>query len=81
MLATVICLKQYMENNMSTTIFDSIKKEWLARWKGRLGNPTSTPHQVLLSFVEDLEISVANLDAEMEWDCWEEKDLDSPQDE
>jgi hypothetical protein len=81
MLATAICLERYTKNNMSAVICDSIEKEWLARGKDQLGNPTKTPHQVLRSYIVDLKISVANLDVEMEWDCWEEEDLDSPQDE
>jgi hypothetical protein len=80
MLATAIYLEWYMKNVMSAVLCNSIKKEWLAHWNDRLGNPTKTPRQVLHSYVEDLEISVAGLDAEMEWDCWEEEDLGSPQD-
>jgi hypothetical protein len=80
MLATAMCLEQYMKNNMSTAICNSVEKEWLALWIDQLGNTTAAPCQVLRPYVEDLEISVANLDAEMKWDCWEEEDLNSPQD-
>jgi hypothetical protein len=55
---------------------DSVKKEWLDRWKDRLGNPSTTSCQVLRSYVEDLGITVAGLDAEMEWDCWDEDNKD-----
>ena len=47
------------------------EKEWLDRWKEKLDNPIRTPRQVLRSYVADLGISVSNLDAAMEWNCWD----------
>jgi hypothetical protein len=76
MLATTICLKKYMKHDMSPGIWDSIEKEWLDWWKERLGNPSTTPCQILRSYVKDLGITVVGLDAEMDWDCWAEDDLD-----
>jgi hypothetical protein len=77
MLATAICLEKYTKKDMSSGLRDSIGKEWLERWKERLGNPGCTPRQVLQSYVKDLGISVAGLDAEMESDCWDkEEDAD-----
>ncbi len=60
-----------MKNDMSATLRDSIEKEWLDRWRERLGNPTQTPRQVLRAYVEELDITVAGLDDEMEWDTWD----------
>jgi hypothetical protein len=76
MLATTICLERYMKHDMSSGLCDSVEKEWLDRWKDRLGNLSTTPRQVLRSYVEDLGITVAGLDAEMEWDCWDKDDAD-----
>jgi hypothetical protein len=70
MLATAICLKRYMKHNLSALVRDAIEKDWLAKWKERLGNPDRTPRQVMCAYVEDLDITVALLDNEMEWDCW-----------
>jgi hypothetical protein len=78
MLATAICLERYMKHNMSPGLRDSIEKEWPKRWKERLGNPSNTPCQVLRSYVDDLGITVAGIDAEMEWDCWEEDNVEPP---
>jgi hypothetical protein len=78
MLATAICLEQYMKLGMSPGLWDLIENEWLKRWKERLDNPSNTPCQVLHSYVDDLGITVADLDAEMEWDCWEEDDVVPP---
>ncbi len=43
MLATAICLEHYMERDLSSTVWDSIDQDWLARWKEHLGNPDKTP--------------------------------------
>ena len=71
MLATAICLEHYMKHDPSLTVRDSIERDWLKRWKGRLGNPDRTPRQVMRVYVEDLDITVATLDDAMEWDCWD----------
>jgi hypothetical protein len=76
MLATAICLERYMKRDMSATLRDSIEKEWLDRWKERLGNPTQTPRQILRAYVEELDITVTGLDDVMEWDCWSNSDPD-----
>jgi hypothetical protein len=78
MLAMAIFLERYMKNDMSPAIRDSIEKEWLNRWRERLGNPTNTPRQVLRAYVEELDITVAGLDNQMEWDAWEDDDADVP---
>jgi hypothetical protein len=78
MLATAICLEQYMKTDLSPALRDSIEQEWLDRWKERLGNPTQTPRQVLQAYVEELDITVAGLDDEMEWETWEDNDIKAP---
>ena len=78
MLATAICLERYMKCDMSPAIRDSIEKEWLDRWRDRLGNPSATPRQVLRAYVEELDITVAGLDDQMDWDAWAHDDADVP---
>jgi hypothetical protein len=63
---------------MSPAIRDSIEKEWLDRWRDRLGNPSTTPRQVLRAYVEELDITVAGLDDQMDWDAWAHDDADVP---
>jgi hypothetical protein len=65
-----------MKRDMSATLRDSIEKEWLDRWKERLGNPTQTPRQILRAYVEELDITVTGLDDVMEWDYWSNSDPD-----
>jgi hypothetical protein len=71
MLATALCLDHYMNHNLSKSTRDAVKQEWLARWKERLGNPDRTPRQAMRMYVEDLNITAAHLDEEMDWDCWD----------
>jgi hypothetical protein len=71
MLATAICLERYMKKDLSSTLCDAIEQEWLAKWKDQLGNPNSTPRQVMRTYVESLDITVAGLDEEMDWSCWD----------
>jgi hypothetical protein len=68
------------EHDLSPAVRDSIKQDWLARWKERLGNPTTTPQQVMRTYVEELDITVAHLDNKMDWTVWDagEDDFDSP---
>jgi hypothetical protein len=75
MLATAICIERYMKKVLSPSARDAIESDWLNRWKEKLGNPTSTPRQVLRAYVEDLDITVAHLDDEMDWDVWEDDDF------
>ena len=71
MLATAICLERYMKHDLIPSTRDSVEKDWLQRWHERLGNPDRTPRQVMRTYVEDLDITVAHLDDEMDWDCWD----------
>jgi len=75
MLATAICIERYMKVDLSPQLRDSIEKEWLDCWKERLGNPSQTPRQILRAYVEELDITVAELDDQMDWDTWDE-DID-----
>jgi hypothetical protein len=70
--------RPFLLDNMSPRLRDSIEKEWLKQWKECLGNPSNTPRQVLRSYVDNLGITFAGLNAEMEWDCWEEDDVEPP---
>jgi hypothetical protein len=57
MLATAICLKRYMKNDLSASVRDAIEKDWLEWWRERLSNPDRTPRQNMRTYVEDLDIT------------------------
>jgi hypothetical protein len=60
-----------MKNDLSATLCNAIEKEWLEHWKEQLSNPNITPHQVMQTYVEAHDITIAGLDEEMDWSCWE----------
>ncbi len=80
MLATAICLEKYMKKHLSPSLCNQIEKEWLDCWKEKLDNPIRRPRQVLRSYVANLGISVSNLDAAVEWNCWD-MDKDDEEDD
>jgi hypothetical protein len=61
-----------MKNNLSLVARNMIEREWLARWKERLGHPDVTPCQVMHLYVKQLNITVARLDNDMDWDAWDD---------
>ena len=77
MLAMAICLKRYMKKDLSATLRDAAETEWLEKWRKRLDNPSSTPRQVMQTYVERLNMTIAGLDNEMDWSCWECEDKDA----
>ncbi len=60
-----------MKHDLSPTVRDAIEKDWIDRWRERLGNPDGTPWQIMRAYVEDMDITVACLDDEMDWTCWD----------
>jgi hypothetical protein len=80
MLATTICLEHYMKKDLLSTIWDAIEKDWLAKWKERLGNPDITPQQVMRAYIEELDITVAHLDDTMDWGCWDDNNYNQDPD-
>ncbi len=63
-----------MKNDLSSAVRDTIKRDWVARWKEWLGNPDVTPRQMMRTYVQDLDISVAALNKEMDWNVWADDD-------
>ncbi len=60
-----------MKKDLSASLRDAIEQEWLSKWKEYLRNPSSTPRQVMRTYVETLDITVTGLDKEMDWSCWD----------
>jgi hypothetical protein len=73
MLAMAIFLDKY-KWDMSDDMKDKMELEWLEHWKGALGNPLRKPHHVMKAYLDLLDISVNDLDAQMCWMCWPNDD-------
>jgi hypothetical protein len=72
MLAMAISLKWYMTNQVSTEMMNKIKREWLAKHRERIQQlDTRTPLQVLRTFADDNDLTVVDIDSQMDWNVWE----------
>ena len=55
---------------MSAMEKDKLESAWQQRWQERLGNPTRLPRKVMMTYLENMDITQEVLDEQMEWDCW-----------
>jgi hypothetical protein len=51
-----------------------LEDPWLQCWKFKLGQPSCTPGKVLRAFLENMDMSLDNLDNQMCWECWPSDD-------
>jgi hypothetical protein len=77
MLAMALCLECYMKGHLSDAAWDSIESDWINQWKECLNNPHHKPHQVLCTYLEDIDLSEDALDDQLDWDCWAAYDEDN----
>ena len=70
MLAMALFLDRYIKSSMLPAEKDNLESAWLQRWQERLGNPSRLPRKVMMTYLEDMDITPDVLDAQMEWDCW-----------
>ena len=72
MLAMAISLKRYMRNQVSAKMMSKIKTKWLSKHQERLQQiDACTPCQVLRAFADDNNLTVADIDNQMDWTVWE----------
>jgi hypothetical protein len=73
MLAMAIFLEKYKQE-MSDDMKNKVEMEWLARWKGDLGNPSRKPRRIMKAYLDLLDMLVDDLDDQMCWECWPDND-------
>jgi hypothetical protein len=71
MLAMAPCLERYMKGHLTNSTWDSIEADWVNQWKDCLDNPCQKPYQVMLAYLDNLNMLVDLLDAQFDWACWE----------
>ena len=72
MLVMAISLKRYMTNQVSAEMMTKIEKNWIAKHRERLQQmDAQTPRQVLRAFADDSDLTVADIDSQMDWTVWE----------
>ena len=75
MLALALFIECHKQS-LSDAERNDIESKWIARWKARLGHPARTPHQVMHSYCDEMNITADTLDLAMDWECWPESDVD-----
>jgi hypothetical protein len=48
----------------------NLEASWLDRWSSKLGTPSRSLRTVMQTYLEDMDITLDDLDAQMYWDCW-----------
>jgi hypothetical protein len=69
-LAQAIFLTKYMKHSLTDVARGKLEEAWLKRWKDKLGHPNRTPGKVLRVYLDNMDISIDDLDNQMCWDCW-----------
>jgi hypothetical protein len=71
-----ISLKRYMSHQIPTKILAKIESDWLAKHRDKLQQTDScTPRQVLRTYANDYDLTVADIDSQMDWAAWDYESL------
>jgi hypothetical protein len=73
-LAQAIFLNKYMKHSLTDMARGKLEEAWLQRWKEKLGHPNRTPGKVLRAYLDNMDMSIDDLDHQMCWDCWPSDD-------
>ena len=72
MLAMAISLKRYMRNQVSAKMMSKIETDWLSKhWERLQQIDACTPRQVLWEFTDDNELTIADIDSQIDWNNWD----------
>ena len=78
MLAMAISLRRFLRDQVSTDMMTKIEEDWLAKHRERLQQTDSrTPRQILRAYADDNDLTVADIDDQIDWNAW---DMDAPDD-
>ena len=79
MLAMAISLQRYMQNQISAKMMTHIETAWLNKHRERLQQPDSrTPRQVLRAYADDNDLTVADIDNQIDWNTWKDDLQEEP---
>ena len=72
MLAMAISLQRYMRHQISADMMSKIETDWLTKHRERLQQlDTRTPRQVLRAFADDNNLTIADIDSQIDWTTWD----------
>jgi hypothetical protein len=52
----------------------TLEAAWLYRWSSKLGTPSRSPRTVMRAYLDDMDLTLNDLDAQMCWECWPSDD-------
>ena len=70
LLAQALFLTQYMKYTLDDKAKANLEAAWLDRWSSKLGTPSRSPRMVMRAYLDKVDITLEDLDAQMCWDCW-----------
>ena len=74
-LAIALFIEQY-KKDLSADVKDRIESDWIARWRGSLGNPNRKPRRVMKAYLDLMDMTMDDLDDQMCWDCWPDEEIE-----
>ena len=78
MLVMAISLPRYLRDQVSTDMMTKIENDWLTKHRDRLQQTNArTPSQILRGYADDNDLTVADIDNQLDWNTW---DLEYPDD-
>ena len=71
-----ISLRRFLRDQVSTDMMTKIEEDWLAKHRERLQQTDSrTPRQILRAYADDNNLTVADINDQIDWNAW---DMDAP---
>ena len=74
-LAIALFIEKY-KKDLSADVKDRIESDWLARWKGSLGNPNRKPRRVMKAYLDLMDMMMDDLEDQMCWECWPDEEIE-----
>ena len=65
LLAQALFLTKYMKYTLDDNAKVNLEAVWLDRWSSKLGTPSRSPHMVMQAYLDEVDITLKDLDAQM----------------
>jgi len=74
-LAQALFITKYMKYTLDDKAKANLEAAWLDCWSCKLGTPSHSPRTVMQAYLNDMDLTLNDLDAQMCWDCWPNDDM------
>ncbi len=74
LVAQALFITKYMKYTLDDKAKENLEAAWLDCWSSKLGTPSRSPRMVMWAYLDDMDITIDDLDAQMCWDCWPTND-------